>query len=246
MSRDPVAALPMRGMPTRQDSAALREAPGAASTRFPSRQNSPFRAASPRDFGSQTAFSVLMRTPTLSLRALLPPPFDRQMAIDPEVLFEVVIKHMPWEKPEVAVCLVCIEKRKKKNKAPKKATRLCSPCGHLVLCDRCAATAAAAKAKQATQMCPICKTPIQTSALPRFAGTCVICMDALSDTVILPCGHQSTCYPCATKMWVEKRQCPLCQGRIVSFRHQFPIFSKGEKKVFGDEEEAVPLWKSSS
>ena len=40
--------------------------------------------------------------------------------------------------------------------------------------------------------------------------TCKICLDNISDTVFLPCGHLITCGTCSVKV----SQCPTCRGTI--------------------------------
>jgi hypothetical protein len=111
-------------------------------------------------------------------------------------------------------CMLC-------GRAP--ATRVYSPCGHLVSCVDCADRIRDGPAEE--KFCMLCQTPVQHCTEAYSADVCVICMDLPCDTIILPCGHQCACYPDASRMWTEKRQCPMCQQRIVSFRHQFPIFT---------------------
>lgn len=40
---------------------------------------------------------------------------------------------------------------------------------------------------------------------------CVICMDAKSEVVFVPCGHMCCCQPCASK---EMESCPMCRSTI--------------------------------
>jgi len=42
-------------------------------------------------------------------------------------------------------------------------------------------------------------------------GTCVVCTDNISDTVILECGHLCICNTCAT---LEFENCPMCRGPV--------------------------------
>lgn len=117
-------------------------------------------------------------------------------------------------------CLHCNEKI---------ANYVCSPCGHKVLCRQCAANLSPSEASQSNSgrsKCPLCTTPIQRCCEEFVEDTCVICLDHTCNTIILPCGHRCICYNCATSLWAEKKQCPLCQARVLSFRYQFPIYSQ--------------------
>jgi hypothetical protein len=194
-------------------------------------------AAGPPVRDGASAFPMLMFA-GLDVEAppFKPPATRPQRPIDVGDLFSTVIQKMPWEggKP---VCLFPVVDPVTGATRPcsKPATRLCSPCGHFVLCTDCAASAAEHKAaRQAPDACPVCQTPIQASAERFVEETCCICLSAPPDTVILACGHQAVCYACSTRMWLEKRQCPMCQSRIISFRHQFPIIAEGPVRD-GDE-----------
>lgn len=50
-------------------------------------------------------------------------------------------------------------------------------------------------------------------------GTCVVCMDAKSNHVLLPCGHLCLCETCATKV----KTCPACRAKIVSRTRVFAL-----------------------
>jgi len=45
---------------------------------------------------------------------------------------------------------------------------------------------------------------------------CVICCDALRETVFYPCGHQLLCHPCSQRFLKEARHqlCPVCRNRV--------------------------------
>ena len=47
-------------------------------------------------------------------------------------------------------------------------------------------------------------------------GTCVVCLEAKADTVILPCRHAQFCHGCAATLSSRSQPCPTCRGRIES------------------------------
>jgi hypothetical protein len=179
--------------------------------------------------------SVFTRAQDFEVSGFIPPTRQPQDLINVDYLYERFIRGAPWE-TETPICLAQVldPQTGSRKVCGGKANRLCSPCGHLVLCETCAAVAAEAKANGHPHTCPVCQTPIQASSAQFREQTCCICLGAFSDTVITPCGHQAMCYACAVKMWMEKRQCPICCGRIISFRHQFPIFGPGRERVWVD------------
>jgi hypothetical protein len=65
---------------------------------------------------------------------------------------------------------------------------------------------AAAKAVNNAELCPISQTPIHVSTEASVADRCIVCLDALSDTVMLPCSHQAAWFVCSTRMWLERHQ----------------------------------------
>ena len=38
---------------------------------------------------------------------------------------------------------------------------------------------------------------------------CIICIDQMPDVVLVPCGHQNMCGPCAHKSYERRKFCPL-------------------------------------
>lgn len=58
-----------------------------------------------------------------------------------------------------------------------------------------------------------CTGVVNTNQTDDFVteAECVICMDAKSEVVFVPCGHMCCCYPCSNK---EMDCCPMCRGNI--------------------------------
>jgi hypothetical protein len=167
-----------------------------------------------RSPGSSMGCVAVIPGPRLDLPAYPMPREKHQKEADIAELFRTEIG--PESNPPRIVsanCMLC---------GRAQAKRVYSPCGHLVSCVDCAGRITDGPAEE--KFCAVCQTPVQQCTEAYSADVCVICMDFPCDTIILPCGHQCSCYPDASRMWTEKRQCPMCQQRIVSFRHQFPIF----------------------
>jgi hypothetical protein len=112
------------------------------------------------------------------------------------------------------------------------ATRVCSPCGHRVICDQCA-----------PDLCPVCGTGVSAHVNVYEEERCVICYDARPDTIMLPCGHKCACYAHAILAWAEQRRCPICGASIVAARFQFPIF---ERKIEPEQSDLIPARRCSS
>jgi hypothetical protein len=152
------------------------------------------------------------------VKPLTPPDVFKQRTRNMEEIVQMC-GEIPWE--EHPACLQCGEP----------AEVICSPCGHRVLCKKCSNEMMQRKEAGDVIVCPLCQTLFQEAVSefgePAGAAACAICMDASCDTVILTCGHRCACYACTTKMWTEKRQCPMCQTKITSFRRQFPISTPG-------------------
>lgn len=43
---------------------------------------------------------------------------------------------------------------------------------------------------------------------------CIVCMDALRDTVLIPCGHLMFCSNCSSRL---HERCPVCMGAIQGY-----------------------------
>lgn len=54
-----------------------------------------------------------------------------------------------------------------------------------------------------------------------FSRECVICMEALSDTLFGPCQHECTCSRCAATISTRGMPCPLCRQPIESTASEF-------------------------
>jgi hypothetical protein len=109
------------------------------------------------------------------------------------------------------------------------ATRMCSPCGHLVVCEECSVEIRMAKRSSAYEVCPLCATPV-SEAVEVFEETlCVVCLSSKADTTILPCGHKCVCYADAKRMSSYNRVCPICRARITTFKFHFPVFSQRDE-----------------
>ena len=44
--------------------------------------------------------------------------------------------------------------------------------------------------------------------------TCIICLDQRAEVVLLPCGHQNMCSPCAFQWNEEKKGCPCDRMKV--------------------------------
>ena len=55
---------------------------------------------------------------------------------------------------------------------------------------------------------------MQTSTTVSERDLCVICMDSLCNTVLLPCGHLAACEHCAQHFTI----CPICRSDIVEVK----------------------------
>lgn len=46
------------------------------------------------------------------------------------------------------------------------------------------------------------------------SGTCVVCEDASSEAVCVPCGHVAGCISCLKEIKDKKLGCPICRANI--------------------------------
>ena len=63
----------------------------------------------------------------------------------------------------------------------------------------------------------------KTNALNGFinnGGLCCRCEESEADTILIPCGHKSTCFDCACKMSTIAAFCPSCNTKIESLAQQ--------------------------
>ena len=54
-------------------------------------------------------------------------------------------------------------------------------------------------------------------------GSCVVCLDAPRDSVLLPCGHFSMCMACAAQVLQAATQpgCPICRAEVKAYNRVF-------------------------
>jgi hypothetical protein len=52
-------------------------------------------------------------------------------------------------------------------------------------------------------------------------GTCVICLSAVVDCAMTPCGHASYCLPCANELLMSGRPCAICRQSIYCVQRIF-------------------------
>lgn len=122
----------------------------------------------------------------------------------------------------LGICLRCKENL---------ADHVIVPCGHKVLCKKCSDECTSQNGDvKIDHFCPLCDVPISKCTEEFVERKCVICLENDCDTIILPCGHRCICYECATHLWTEKKQCPLCQTRVLTFRHMFNIYTDEKKE----------------
>jgi hypothetical protein len=166
----------------------------------------------------------LPRGPDFDVPQLASPSVRAIAKVDVDDMFDAeIVREDEPRTPGPGPCLFCGDGRL--------AERICAPCGHFIACLACAQRIVG---ESPPRKCEMCQTPVQACAELFPAEQCVVCLDHPSDTVILPCGHKCSCFADAVRLWEEKRQCPICTQRIVSFRHQFPIY-EGEALDVGQQ-----------
>jgi hypothetical protein len=77
---------------------------------------------------------------------------------------------------------------------PKPVTRLCSPCGPRVLSKAYAMRTSGQDPEQCVGL------PDRDPSLDHVVDRCVVCPDALADTIIPPCGDQAAYCVCSKMM----------------------------------------------
>jgi|EP00802_Teleaulax_amphioxeia_P028054 hypothetical protein len=50
------------------------------------------------------------------------------------------------------------------------------------------------------------------------AGACVACQELPASVVIAPCGHKAMCGGCLERWYAANPSCPMCRGRIWSWK----------------------------
>jgi hypothetical protein len=106
---------------------------------------------------------------------------------------------------ESCVCLRCNQE---------KAEWMCSPCGHLVLCRKCA--------EEKVKICPLCFANVTGSSLLIRSDNCVLFPEELPVVACLPCGHLCLSLKGMRKQGAMEK-CRVCQNRVTAFRYQFPV-----------------------
>lgn len=56
--------------------------------------------------------------------------------------------------------------------------------------------------------------PSVHGTLPRGPGLCTVCLEAPSDHLVVPCGHQCGCETCLTEIIATTKKCPICRLTI--------------------------------
>jgi hypothetical protein len=154
------------------------------------------------------------------------PPIAPQRIVDLESLVPV---EEDWDEHEHADSVECkFHRGLCKNCRRCEATRMCSPCGHKVLCETCAAEFGSGH-----HVCPLCSTQV-LGCIRVYGGepVCAICRSAPAKTVIVPCGHECLCYTDALEMMTQptnKRSCPLCRARMVAVKHEFDVYTENDE-----------------
>lgn len=65
--------------------------------------------------------------------------------------------------------------------------------------------------------------PLPIDVAPERRSTCVICLEAVANAAVIPCGHRCGCMQCLTSisagavgMWSDGPKCPICRGPVQS------------------------------
>ena len=71
--------------------------------------------------------------------------------------------------------------------------------------------------QQQQQLLPLVKRPADEDTT-NLDMSCVVCLVSVRDTVCLPCSHMCLCCGCSQKI---HKLCPMCRGKVRSYRHVF-------------------------
>jgi len=70
---------------------------------------------------------------------------------------------------------------------------------------------------------PSTERSLPNDVAPERRSTCVICLEAVANAAVIPCGHRCGCMRCLTSisagavgMWSDGPKCPICRGPVQS------------------------------
>ncbi len=102
------------------------------------------------------------------------------------------------------------------------------PCKHLCMCNSCARILLSSVEGGNCAQCPLCRTDIRNVQKiynnrsdsgkdeNRSLESCLLCLQKIGDSVLLPCRHLCVCDSCAQMLSSKKSPCPLCHGPVES------------------------------
>lgn len=72
--------------------------------------------------------------------------------------------------------------------------------------------------------------------IPEKGSLCSVCLDRQINCVLLECGHLTTCFECASRIYKSnKPECPICREKISRVIKTFVASVETEKKIHVDE-----------
>lgn len=98
-----------------------------------------------------------------------------------------------------------------------------SPCGHRVMCKKCADEEFAAGEVNSKFVCPLCNFDVSKVMAAIEIGNeesdnlCIMCMENKIDGIIMPCGHVAACTACLEKWFEKHKNCPVCRHEQSEF-----------------------------